>query len=111
MATSHGLGSACLSLLCLISSRLPAQAPPATRAPRVVRLTVDEAKQRALSTSKLLAMAGLNTESKAYAIRAMRAMYFPQVSGTAVYLHFQDPLGTVLTKGGRTVSGPRGMPL
>src|SRR5205823_4071198 len=85
----------------------PVATPPAT----VVRLTIAEAKQRALSTSKLLGMASLNAESKAYAIRAIRAMYFPQVAGTAAFLHFQDPLGTVLTRGGRTLSGPRGQPL
>src|SRR5262249_29777485 len=111
------LGSAGLSLVCILgfmTSHLRAQGPArngratkfaatggppptntpatnatATDAPAVVRLTFAEAKARALSTSKLLQMASLNAESKAYAIRAMQAMYFPQVSGTAIYLHFQ----------------------
>src|SRR5262245_42756643 len=135
----RALGLAGLSLVCILAfmaSHLPAQGPArngratkfagsggppatnipatnatATDAPQVVRLTFAEAKARALSTSKLLQAASLNAESKAYAIRAMQAMYFPQVSGTAIYLHFQDPLGTVLSRGGRTISGPRGQPL
>src|SRR5262249_11197361 len=111
------LSSAWLPIVCLAGlsgSRLqaqpPAQSPPA-KGPTVVRLTLDEAKQRALSTSKLLNMASLNAESKAYAIRACGAMYFPQVQGTALYLHFQENLGTILSRGGRTINGPLGRPL
>jgi outer membrane protein TolC len=72
---------------------------------------LEEAKQRALANNKLLNLASLNAESKAYAVRAARADYFPKVSGNVLYLHFNDDLGTVLTAGGRTVSGPRGQPL
>src|SRR5262245_42733453 len=43
------------------------------------RLTLDEAKQRALGTNQLLALAGLNVQSKQFATRAMQANYFPQV--------------------------------
>src|SRR5262249_18430289 len=39
------------------------------------------------------------------------ADYFPKVVGSVLYLHFNDDLGTVLTGGGRQVSGPKGRPL
>jgi outer membrane protein TolC len=100
-----------------VESPLSAQeAPPATPAPghappAAVRITLEEAKQRALTNNKLLNLASLNAESKAFAVRAMQANYFPQVVGTALYFHFNDNLGTVLTPGGRTISGPRGVPL
>ena len=85
---------------------VPANAPPA-----VVHITLEEAKQRALGNSKLLNLAALNAESKAFAVKAAQADYFPKVIGTAMYLHFNDDLGTVLSTQGRTVSGPRGRPL
>jgi outer membrane protein TolC len=89
----------------------PHAAVPANAPPAAVRLTLEEAKQRALANNKLLNLAALNVESKGYAIRAMRANYFPQITGSALYLHFNDDLGTVLTGGGRHVTGPRGVPL
>ena len=84
----------------------PANAPPA-----VVHITLDEAKQRALGNNKLLNLAALNAQSKAFAVKAAQADYFPKVVGTEVYLHFNDDLGTVLSTQGRTVSGPRGRSL
>jgi outer membrane protein TolC len=101
----------------LLASPLAAQNPPAGTHPAAggppgtVRLTLEEAKQRALTTSKLLAAANLNIESKGYAIRAAKANYFPAISGGALYLHFNDDLGTVLSGGGRHVTGPKGKPL
>src|SRR5206468_8348573 len=80
----------------------PANPPPAT-----LRITLEEAKQRALANNKLLNIGGLNAESKAFAIKAARSDYFPKVVGTVLYTHFNEPLGTVLTTRGR----PRlGMP-
>src|SRR5437870_2270872 len=70
-------------------------------APAEVRLTLEEAKERALASNKLLNLAGLNVEAKGYAIRAMKANYFPQVAGALIYMHFQDDLGSVITGGGR----------
>ena len=46
-------------------------------------MTFEEAKQRALASSKLLNMAGLNAQEKAFAVRAMQADYFPKVSGSS----------------------------
>jgi outer membrane protein TolC len=95
-----------LTLTALVTAPLAAQGPPA---PPVMRLTLDEAKQRALASSKLLNLAALNVESKGFAIRAAKADYFPKITGSAMYFHFSDDLGTVITGGGRVVSGPRGV--
>jgi outer membrane protein TolC len=104
------LPSAALTALCL-AGPVAAQGPPAAAPPAVMRITLEEAKQRALSTNKLINLAGLNVQSKEYAVKAMRASYFPQFNGTAMYFHFNDDLGKVLTTPGRTVSGPFGKPL
>ncbi len=85
--------------------------PPKEAAPTPVRITLQEAKQRAISSNKLLNLASLNAESKSFAVKAIQADYFPKVSATSVFLHFNDDLGTVLTGGGRTLNGPRGRPL
>jgi outer membrane protein TolC len=95
----------------LVAQDAPAHLARAVQAPPAVRLTLEEAKQRALESSKLLQLASLNAESKAFAIKAIRSDYFPKITGTALYLHFNDDLGTVLATQGRTVSGPRGVPL
>jgi len=93
-------------------SSLVAQDPPTDKGPPpVLRLTLDEIKQRVLGDNKLLHLAALNVQSKDYAARAAKANYFPQVVGTSVYYHFDNDLGSVLTTAGRTVSGPRGTPL
>jgi len=108
------LGLCLAGLSCALAS---AQGPPAgavpapPAAPSVVRLTLEEAKHRALSNNKLINLATLNAEGKAFAVKAARADYFPKVSATAIYLHFDDDLGTVLTTRGRHVTGPRGTPL
>jgi outer membrane protein TolC len=87
-------------------------APPgAAPHPAAVRLTLEEAKHRALANNKLVQIGNLNAEAKEFAVRAARADYFPKVTGSVMYFHFNDDLGTVLTGGGRTVSGPRGRPL
>jgi outer membrane protein TolC len=78
----------------------PAGAPPAP-----TRLTLEEAKQRALASNKLLSAAALKVRAKGFAVRAMRANYFPTVTGTAVYMHFNDDLGEVLTTKDRSLLG------
>jgi outer membrane protein len=84
---------------------------PATLQPATMRMTFEEAKQRAMASSKLLNLAGLNAQGKAFAVRAMQADYFPKVTGSAMYFHFNDNLGTILATQGRTVSGPLGKTL
>ena len=46
----------------------PIHAPPAT-----LRITLEEAKQRALSSNKLLHLAALNAEGKVFAVKAAQA--------------------------------------
>jgi outer membrane protein TolC len=104
-------------LLGLVASPVTAQqsgAPvmsPTDGPPPSMQLTLDEAKQRALSNNKLLNLAAMNAESKAYAIKIAQADYFPKVTATSLYFHFNDDLGTVLSVPGRTLTGPRGRPL
>jgi outer membrane protein len=74
-------------------------------APKVFRLTLPEAKERALSANKLLNLASMNAQAKAYAIKVARSDYFPKVIGGVLYLHFNDDLGKVLTTQGRAL-GP-----
>jgi outer membrane protein len=113
--TRSALLSVSLAALCLAGiAAVPvaAQDPPAPVAlpangpPALLRITLDEAKQRALANNKLLNLASMNAESKAYAIKAMQSDYFPKVIGTAMYMHFDDDLGTVLATRGRHVTGP-----
>jgi outer membrane protein TolC len=71
----------------------------------VQRLTLEEARERALANSKVLTLASLNVESKDYAMRATRADYFPKVVGSEIYFHFDEPLGTVVSTRGLTKLG------
>jgi outer membrane protein TolC len=116
----HPLLSASLTAVCLAALQAaplaaqgpgPETLPPSASSPAAVRLTLEEAKQKALASSKLLSLAALNAESKTFAIKAARAHYFPQIGAQALYFHFNDDLGTVLATTGRTVSGPKGVPL
>jgi outer membrane protein TolC len=66
---------------------------------------LEEATQRAISVNKLLALGAMNVTSKGYATRAVQANYFPQVIGASAYLHFDEPLGEVLSTRGRPVLG------
>jgi outer membrane protein len=93
------------------AQELPAPSALEGAAPMVRQLTLPEAKERALAASKLLNLASMNTQAKAYAIKAARSDYFPKVTGGVLYLHFNDELGHVLTTQGRTISGPQGVPL
>jgi outer membrane protein TolC len=93
-------------------SPLSAQSPPADNgSPPVLRLTLEEMKQRVLADSKLLQLAARNVQSKDYATKAAKALYFPQVIGNSVYFHFNDNLGTVITTPGLKLTGPRGSPI
>ncbi len=111
-ASLAGIGLVNLPAAPLAAQENPTPLPIAGHTPpAVMRLTIEEAKHRALSQSKLLNLANLNAEGKAFAVKAAKADYFPKVTGTDLYLHFQDDLGTVLSTQGRRISGPRGTPL
>jgi outer membrane protein len=107
LTTSTPAGPAPVGTRGVAAEVAPAAGPP----PQVYRLTLAEAKEKALKNSKLLGIGALNAQAKGYAVKAVQADYFPKVTGAAIYLHFQDDLGTVLTAGGRTVTGPKGTPL
>jgi outer membrane protein TolC len=63
----------------------------------VYRLTLEDAKQRALATSKGLGLAGLAVGEKREATAAARADFFPKLLGNDTYFHFNSNLGNVLT--------------
>src|SRR4051794_38581211 len=74
---------------------------PGTASPPTFRLTLDVARQRILANNKLLKLAALNVQGKGHATSAARSDYFPKIVGNTVYLHFNDPLGSVVTTRGR----------
>jgi len=109
---ASGVCLAGLAVSSVAGQDVPAKVPMAENSPPgSMRLTLEEAKQRALANNKLLNLAALNVEAKGFAIRAAKANYFPQISGSVLYAHFNDDLGTVITGGGRMVTGPLGRPL
>jgi outer membrane protein TolC len=91
--------------LVLLGPAVFAESPPSEPAPRPIRLTLDEAKQRALAANKLLAIGSLNIEGKGHATGAMQSNYGPKVLGVSAYLHFDRPLGSVLTTRERPALG------
>jgi outer membrane protein TolC len=66
---------------------------------------LEEAVTRAISVNKLLGLAGMNIRNKEFTTASVRANYFPQVLGGVAYLHFDEPLGSVLTLRGRPLLG------
>ena len=54
--------------------------PPKPPTAAVVRLTLDEIKQRVVANNKLLNLAALNVQSKEFATKAVRANYSPRWS-------------------------------
>src|SRR5262245_29615949 len=93
---------------------LPTQAaePVAVRPAAVCRLTLAEARDRALAQNSALELARLNGGEKALATSAAFRDYFPKFLATGYYFHFSDDLGTVLASRGRELGGatigPRG---
>jgi outer membrane protein TolC len=75
----------------------PTPAAPAPEAAPARRLTLEEAKQLALSNNKALALARLNVNEKHYAKAAAWKDYLPKFIANETYFHFNDNLGTVVT--------------
>jgi outer membrane protein TolC len=73
---------------------LPIPSPPGNLE---YHLTLEDAKQRALSTSKGLALANLGVQEKREATAAARTDYLPKVLGSDLYFHFGNNLGKVVT--------------
>jgi outer membrane protein TolC len=86
-----------------VAQQLPAASGPS---PAAVRLTLEEARQRALANSKVVALAAGNIQAKEWATHAARADYFPKILGNSMYYHFDNPLGTIETTLGRTTVRP-----
>jgi outer membrane protein TolC len=63
----------------------------------VYHLTLEDAKQRALATSKGLGLANLGIQEKREATAAARTDYLPKLLGNVLYFHFNSDLGQVLT--------------
>ncbi|ODT98153.1 MAG: hypothetical protein ABS79_06375 [Planctomycetes bacterium SCN 63-9] len=61
------------------------------------RLTLEDAKQRALATSKGLGLANLGIKEKREATAAAKTDYLPKLLGNVTYLHFNTDLGVVNT--------------
>jgi outer membrane protein TolC len=80
----------------------PSTTPPS---PKVLSLTLDQAKSMALDNNKQLQLARINLDEKEYVKRAARSDYFPKLLGAAYYLHFNEDLGTVLATRDRTLGG------
>ena len=74
---------------------LPVAAPGSS--PPVYHLTLDDARQRALSSNPDLGLARLNVDEKRHATAAARKDYLPKAIGNVTYFHFDKDLGSVLT--------------
>jgi outer membrane protein TolC len=72
----------------------PNALPPSEPA---VNLTLEDAKQRALSTSKGLGLAKLAIREKQEATAAARTDYLPKLLANDLYFHFNSNLGVVET--------------
>jgi outer membrane protein TolC len=85
---------------------------PLAPAPPSYHLTLEEAKQRALSTSRELGLANLGIQEKREATAAAKADYLPKLLGNDLYFHFNSNLGKVLTVAtGRLGIAPPGTPI
>lgn len=89
----------------LLGVALGAASLSATEGPPAYRVTLEEAKERALTHNKQLELGRLNVQEKQIAISAAKRDYLPKVLGLAAYLHFDEPLGTVVTTRSRTRVG------
>jgi outer membrane protein len=70
-----------------------------------VRLSLDDARGLALANNKKLQLGRMNLEEKQIAARAATKDYFPKILGSATFLHFTDPLGTIVATQTRTLGG------
>lgn len=64
------------------------------------RLTLDEARSRALSHSVVMDLASLQVAAKCHALHAAQKDYLPKLLNAFAYFHFDSDLGTVLTTPG-----------
>lgn len=116
---------ACLALVGVSAGQLLAQSPttprtePTTRVAHAtamhghtaipvatpIYLTLQQARDTALSNNRQLQLGHLNLAEKQLAAAAATKDYFPKVVGAAAYLRFNDDLGSVLATKDRTFGG------
>jgi outer membrane protein TolC len=72
----------------------PAQSPSVQG---TYRLTLDDAKERALANNRELTLARLNVMEKSFATSAAKRDYLPKLLGNVNYFHFNQALGKVAT--------------
>lgn len=77
-----------------------ANAPPAPPPQQILRITLDDARHRALTSNKAMTLARMNIDGKQFATAAATKDYFPKALGSVTYFHFDNPLGSVLTTRG-----------
>ena len=84
-----------------------AETAAAATAPQndAVQLTLDDARALALANNKKLQLGRMNVHEKQIAARAASKDYFPKLLGSAMFFHFNDPLGTVVATQSRTLGG------
>ncbi len=70
-----------------------------------VHLTLEQAKELALTNNKQLELGRLNVQEKQIAIDAAKTDYLPKLLGSATYLHFNRDLGTVVATRDRSIGG------
>jgi outer membrane protein TolC len=68
----------------------------ATDGPVVYRVSLEEAKQRALANSRLRSLAYMNFQAKQEGVYVMEADYYPKLLANFTGFHFDLPLGKVL---------------
>ncbi|AGA30269.1 TolC family protein [Singulisphaera acidiphila] len=95
LATGAGL-IACAATTRAQDALLPG--PHRLTPPQVVyHLTLEDAKQRAITTNKGLELANLGIQANREATAAARADYLPKLLGNVNYFHFNSNLGVVQT--------------
>jgi outer membrane protein TolC len=87
-----------------LGTPVPAASVP-VQPPTAYHITLEEAKERALMYNKKLELGRLNVKEKQIAAAAATRDYFPKILGIGAYMHFNEPLGTVVTTPGRTLGG------
>src|SRR5206468_3638881 len=70
--------------------------PAVQTLPSVYRLTLEEAKERALANNQQLQLGRMNLAEKQLGVSAAKRDYLPKILGSAAFIHFNDDLGTVV---------------
>jgi len=88
-------------------TRTASEPSPAAVAPQAsaIPLTIEQARELALANNKKLQLGRLNVDEKRIGARASSKDYFPKILGSANFLHFNEPLGTVVATSTRQLGG------